>query len=53
MEIKLDIRLGVLIVLLQVLCGVEATPCSPGFTSDVFVLTVHRSHLQRGTRIGA
>ncbi|XP_058238072.1 B-cadherin [Hemibagrus wyckioides] len=54
MELKWDIRLGVLIVLLQVVCGgsVLSTPCSPGFESDLFVLTVHRHHLHRGTRLG-
>ncbi|MCJ8747437.1 hypothetical protein PDJAM_G00153370 [Pangasius djambal] len=54
MEPKWDTRLGVLCVLLQVLCGgsVESTPCSSGFASDLFLLGVHREHLQRGTRIG-
>ncbi|KAK3528135.1 hypothetical protein QTP86_023862, partial [Hemibagrus guttatus] len=38
----------------QVLCGgyVDSTPCSPAFESDLFVLTVHRRHLPRGTRLG-
>ncbi|XP_026802544.3 B-cadherin isoform X1 [Pangasianodon hypophthalmus] len=54
MEPKWDTWLGVLFVLLQVLCGgcVESTPCSPGFASDLFLLRVHREHLQIGTRIG-
>ncbi|KAF4094396.1 hypothetical protein AMELA_G00014610 [Ameiurus melas] len=47
-------RLGVLLVLLQVVCGgsVESTPCSPGFASDLFLLRVHREHLHKDTRIG-
>ncbi|XP_060767456.1 B-cadherin-like [Neoarius graeffei] len=55
MELKWDIRLGVLLVLLQVLGGgcVEPTaPCSPGFASDLFLFRVHRKHLERGSGIG-
>uniref|UniRef100_A0A3B4D527 Cadherin-1 n=1 Tax=Pygocentrus nattereri TaxID=42514 RepID=A0A3B4D527_PYGNA len=54
MESLRGVRLGVLIVLLQVLYSgfAESSPCSPGFDSDLFVFTVHREHLHRGRRLG-
>ncbi|KAL6461401.1 hypothetical protein MHYP_G00295450 [Metynnis hypsauchen] len=54
MESLQGVRLGVLIVLLQVLSSgfAESPPCSPGFESDLFIFTVHREHLHRGRRLG-
>ncbi|XP_036440311.1 B-cadherin-like [Colossoma macropomum] len=54
MESLRGARLGVLIVLLQVLSSgfAESPPCSPGFDADLFVFTVHREHLHRGRRLG-
>ncbi|KAL6461404.1 hypothetical protein MHYP_G00295480 [Metynnis hypsauchen] len=54
MESLQGVRLGVLIVLLQVLSSgfAESPPCSPGFESDLFILTVHTEHLHIGRRLG-
>ncbi|KAI4889933.1 hypothetical protein NFI96_025503 [Prochilodus magdalenae] len=54
MESVRSVRLGVLIVLLQVLSSgfAESPPCSPGFDSELVVFKVHRVHLHRGRRLG-
>ncbi|XP_049326985.1 B-cadherin isoform X2 [Astyanax mexicanus] len=54
METLRSVRLGVLLVLLQVLSTsfADQTPCSNGFDSAVFIFKVHRPHLHRGRRLG-
>ncbi|XP_049328876.1 cadherin-1 [Astyanax mexicanus] len=54
METLRSVRLGVLLLLLQVLSSsfAELTPCINGFDSEVFIFKVHRPHLHRGRKLG-
>ncbi|XP_072527114.1 B-cadherin-like [Salminus brasiliensis] len=54
MEALRSLRLGVLIILLQVISSsfAESPPCSNGFDSEVFIFRVHGQHLYRGRRLG-